>query len=183
MALLLDSLFLESGDFTEFSDLSQTLLNDTAKMELYIREAQISDIRNFLGDELYLKMAIDYNVVTKEFATSRYNDIWFGKDYTDGGATKRSHGLKVAHVYYALSRIIVNNSFNTTRYGNKDLQDGSSNSVALQVVRGKYNAARSQALIYQNECKRFLELNASDYPEWPDRLRKAVKTGIQMMKI
>jgi hypothetical protein len=183
MALLLDSLFIDSSDFKEFSDISRTLLNDVTKMELYIREAQISDIRNFLGDELYLKMVVDWQEESQDFATARYNDVWFGKDYTDGGATKRSHGLKVAHVYYTLSRIIVNNSFNTTRYGNKDLQDGSSNSVALQVVRGKYNAARSQALIYQNECKRFLELNASDYPEWPDRLRKAVKTGIQMMKI
>lgn len=183
MALLLDNLLIDNSDFKEFADVTKTMLNDIPKMELYIREAQVAEIRQFLGDELYLKMVLDWNESKKEFTTARYNNIWFGYDYTDGGATKRSHGLKVAHVYYALARIIKNNSFNITRFGNKDLTQDSSTSSSIGVIKSKINQARSQALIYQNECKRFLELNASTYPEYQREGREGVKTGIQFKKL
>jgi hypothetical protein len=183
MALLLDNLLIDNSDFKEFADVTKTMLNDIPKMELYIREAQVAEIRTFLGDELYLKMVLDYNDTNKNFDTQRYNDIWEGIDYDDAGKTKRSHGLKAAHVYYALSRIIKNNSFNITRFGNKDLTQDSSTSSSIGVIKSKINQAKSQALIYQNECKRFLDLNLSTYPEFANEETKGIKTGIQFKKL
>ena len=159
------------------------MVNDVDKMDKYIRESQVSEIRKFLGDELYLKMVIEYNTTTQVFSTQRYINLWEGVDYTSGGITKRVHGLKVAHIYYCLSRIIDNNAFNVTRFGNKDLQDGSSISASIGVIKSKASAARSTALLYQNEVKTYLEVNGSTYTEWPDSELKAVTTGIQIMKI
>lgn len=182
MALLLDNLFLSTSDFKEFTDLTKTMLNDVPKMEKYIREAQVSEVRKFLGDELYLKMVVEYGV-TGAFTTQRYIDLWEGVDYTISSVQKRLHGLKVAHIYYTLSRIINDNAFNVTRFGNKDLQDGSSVSSTIGVTQSKANAARSSGLLYQNEAQTYLEAYSSTYTEWPDSSISPVRTGIQMMKI
>lgn len=182
MALLLDNLFLSTSDFKEFTDLTKTMLNDIPKMEISIREAQVSEIRKFLGDELYLKMVVEF-AVTEAFTTQRYIDIWLGIDYTSGGIQKRVHGLKVAHIYYTYSRILLASMSTITRYGSKDLQDGSSTSSTIGVIRAKINAAKSSAILYQNEVQTYLELNNSDYTEWPDSQLKPVKTGLQWLKV
>jgi len=159
------------------------MLDDVDKMEKYIREAQVSDIRSFLGDELYLKMILDFNEETRVFATQRYTDLWDGIDYTVGTVTKRSHGLKAAHVYYTVARIIEGNWFTITRFGPKDLQSDNSTTQSTAMIRAKVNTNRSQGLIYQNEAKMFLEQNNSDYTEWPDGLNRPIKTGIKMFKV
>ena len=183
MALMLDSLLLQPSDFKEFSDITKTLVNDVPKMELYIRESQVSEIRAFIGDELYLKMILDYDETNQTFTDANYTNLWFGVDYTVGTVTKRLHGLKAAHIYYSLSRIIEGANFNTGRFGNKDINNENSQSNTHAMIRAKVNAARSQGLIYQNEAKDYLDQNNSTYPEWPDSNQRPIRTGIKMMKV
>ena len=86
MAFLLDELFLTKTDFADFRDISKNI-NDE-RIDAFIRESQIREIRTFLGDILYLKLLTDFTPPAT-FATPIYEDLFLGKDYDNGKGTVR----------------------------------------------------------------------------------------------
>ena len=181
MAQLLDVLLLTLTDFTDYRDISPN--TDAERLNVYIRESQVRELRTFLGDELYLKLILDYDETTNTFTDQRYTDIYFGVDYVNGTKTIRFNGLKGAHVLNAYKRFLDNQSINVTRYGVKDLTSAESESTTQAQIRTKKIDAESMAKMYESDAKRFLSAKAVDYPEYDNGETPLKNTSFNFIKV
>ena len=134
MTLILDPLLIKPDDFVEFRDISKNI--DDERLNVYIRESQIKEIRSFLGDELYLSLINDYTPDAGEgtFSEQRFTDLFFGTDWTYQGNERRLYGLKPSLIYFAYARFIKNQQFNVTRYGVKHITAEESEDETIQQV-------------------------------------------------
>ena len=164
MPINFDPLLILPADFDDFRDISKNI--DPDRLNVYVRESQVKEMRSFLGDTLYLALINDYTEVGDTFSEQRFTDLWFGSDYDFKGNQRRFYGLKPAIVYYAYSRFIKNQQVNVTRYGVKHINDENSEDETVQQVRTKTNDANSYGLLYQADAELFLNENQSDYPEF-----------------
>jgi len=163
MALQKDSLWIARSDLADFRDISSNIAD--AKIEIYIREAQSVEIRNFLGDETYTLMQSDYSGGT--FPTQKWLDLWEGVDYTrDDGATVRFNGLGTACVYWSYARFLIGQQTNVSRFGVQSLQDDISEDIPAGAVRTRVNEARGMAIKYQKDAENYLTELKSTYSEW-----------------
>ena len=117
MPLQLDDLLVNIEDFSTFRDISKNI--DEPRLNALIREAQIREIRSFLGDALYFALVNDYTPVPNDegtFATQRFTDLWYGVSWVKNSFTIQMNGLKPAHVYYAYERFLYQNKLNVMNY-------------------------------------------------------------------
>jgi len=73
MPQLLDDLLIKKTDLSIYRDLSANA--DTGRIDQSIREAQINEMTQFLGGELYLKMIEDYDDVNDTFTNPDYESL------------------------------------------------------------------------------------------------------------
>ena len=85
MSQLLDDLLIDRTDFDDYRDMSKNVPDE--RINSFIREAQLREVRTFLGDTLYLKVLLDYDEGLKTFTSQIYTDLWYGVDYTYNGNT------------------------------------------------------------------------------------------------
>ena len=184
MPLKLDTLVINIADFKNFRDISVN--TDGDRLSALIREAQMREIRDFLGEGLYHLLVADYTSADPDegtFATPRFEKLWYGDEYEQGGTLINFNGLKPAHIYYAYERFVYVNKLNVTRYGNRVLEDGDL-SVDLTPTKKYEVAADSFGLVYQNDAMSYLRTNATIYPELkkPNH-REANRIGLKMFKV
>lgn len=179
MPLLLDPLMVFLADLILFKDVSQNM--DEDRVNQSVREAQINELRSFVGDELYLALITDYDEISDTFSQDRFNDLWFGVDYDYTGKTIRFHGLKAAIIYYTYARMLDNGQLNLTRSGAKSWQNDESEDTEQPQIATKVRNARSQALVYLSDAKKFLSYLKSVYPEWEEE--KQDRTSLQFFKV
>ena len=158
---------------------------DDGRIDPYIRLSQTNELRNILGDSLYLAMINDYDDVLDVFSEQRFTDLWFGTDWLYQSASRRLYGLKPAIIYYAYSRMLKNQQLNVTRYGVKHIVDEAySTDEEIAQVRTKVTDANSAGLVYQNDAIFYLqEESGNQYPEYDDNRRRAKKTGFDFFKV
>ena len=183
MALLLDNLLIKSSDFVNFKDVSKNI--DQERFDQAIRMAQMKEIRNALGDALYLALLNDYTPDVGEgtFSEARFTELWFGAEYTKNSYAIKFNGLKTAHIFFAYERLLYWQRLNVTRYGSRTLQDNDlSNNIESTK---KYEvSADSEGLIYQNDALAFINNDSSVYPEFDKPVIKGKKeTGFQFEKV
>ena len=181
MSTLLDVLLLDKTDFSDYRDISKNI--DDSRINSFIRESQVRELRSFLGDELYLKLILDYDDTLKTFTEQRFTDLYFGVDYTYSSTTIRFNGLAGMLIMYAYKRILNHNQVNLTRYGVKDMITEFSEDTISAKIRSEMVDSNAMALVYQNDAKKFLKTMTADYPEWKDNVTEADKTGFKFIKI
>ena len=169
-----DNLYITLADFADYKDISPNI--DQDRLDTYIRDAQILDLRAFLGQELYLQLQLSYT--PPDVFTGVYEPLFEGVDYND----IRYYGLKPLLVEYAYARLLEEISLNITRTGAKvfTTEEGSEPPTQSQ-INTKVSAARSIALAYEADATKFLKANLSDYPKWHDTNDK--KTGFNFFKV
>lgn len=129
---------------------------DNFKIEAYIRESENIDIKDALGDALFLDV--------KEHP-DKYGTLLNGGEYDSKCGTKRTFiGLKAALAYYAYSRIVKNGDGNVSRFGfvNKESEYSSRSDIKEKVMA--YNDTFSVADRYLKECVRYLNDCKSNFP-------------------
>jgi len=184
MSLVLDNLLIQASDFTNFRDIS--INTDTDRLNAFIRESQMREIRAFLGDALYFQLITDYTPDPPNegtFSEARFTSLWFGDSWVKNGFTIQFNGLKAAHVMYAYERFLYNNKMNVTRYGSRILAD---NDLSENFTpQKKYEvSADSMGLMYQADADEYIRGNTSLFPEFDNPDIKAKKeTGWEFMKI
>ena len=182
MSQLLDDLLIDNTDFADYRDLSKNLPDE--RLNSMIREAQIKEVRTFLGDTLYLKLLLDYTIATKVFSLAIYNDLWYGTDYTLNGDTIRFNGLIGYHIMNAYRRVLDHNQVNVTRYGVKSMQTEFSEDTILAKIRNEMISSGAMAKVYSSDAEKFIKANASDYPDWARNNETPIKsTGFNFIKI
>lgn len=180
MALNQDPLLLTKDDFRDYRDI--TLNADDTRINQSIREAQMDEMQQFLGDELYL--AIMKAWTGTDFPAGPYADLWNGVDYTYQGKQIRFHGLQPAIALYAYARMLDNIQLNVTRAGAVTFVNDESEATAQAQITTKVKSARSQALVYLARADKFLNAKRADYPEYQGKDSQVTsKTSFQFFKV
>lgn len=152
-------------------------INDPARLEPYIREAETLRLVDAIGANLYRWLD------ETDFSGSgpfQYGDVTITKDqytaameggYYDGG---RSEGLKIAIAYIAYSRFIVNNPINPTAFGVRYKDGEFSTRVEDNIIIRSSNEARNIGEAYLEKAINHLKAlrlltQCTEYKESPAR--------------
>ena len=183
MTLKLDDLLIKLDDFKNFRDVSTN--TDADRLNAFIRESQLKEIRDFLGSGLYFALINDYTPDVDEgtFTEQRFTDLWFGASYSVNGFTIQFYGLKAAHVYFSYDRFLYNQKLNVTRYGSRILEDNDLSANA-EFTRKYEVSADSMGLLYRNDADKFINEKIDTYPEFENPTKVSLQTtGWKMEKI
>ncbi len=182
MSQLLDDLLIDRTDFDDYRDLSKNIVDE--RLDSMIREAQIREVRTFLGDVLYLKLLSDYTIIGKTFSLQIYTDLWYGVDYTFNDKTIRFNGLIAFHIMNAYKRILDHNQLNVTRYGIKSMQTDFSEDTLQVKIRNEMVSSGSMAKVYSSDAEKFIRTKIADYPDWNYNGQTPIKnTAFNFIKI
>lgn len=150
------------SDLKEIRPIAET---DQSRIDTYIYEAQMNDIRPLLGEAFY------YDFISKVFDTGAteyadYQKLLNGGVYDWDGGEVLYNGLKICLSYYTLARYVTNNPVNFTSYGvvtkvNQQSQPIETRSLSL--VAGQL---RDTAKSFESSIRQFIEVNINDYPNY-----------------
>lgn len=136
---------------------------EDARINPYILESQLMDLKPVLNPALFLEFISKFNLESDPLY-ARYNELLFGKEYTYQGQTIRFEGVRPMLCYYTLARFVANNQAHITANSITVKTNAQSQPADPSIVRTMVNELRSCALNYQNEVVTFLERNPSTYP-------------------
>jgi hypothetical protein len=140
-----------------------TNINEAKLITPYVLEAQELDLRSMLGDEFYIALYDDY---FSSPSLETYSDLYNGSTYTYQGKTYKHEGIVAVLVNFSYGRYLQNAGVHSTAFGFKRKLNDASESVSESTMARMISQAKSQAVIYQERVKLFLDRNASDYPLW-----------------
>ena len=164
----MEEIFLTLEELQKLRPLSPNL--NLEKINNWIFEAQIDEMRNFLGGELYKLMAEDWDGTN--FLEPRFVSLWEG----DESGEEIYFGLWRAIGFFSISNIIKNNSFNVTRYSNSEMDSDIEEQARETAATSSASVSYSQGIKMMNEAQDYLEENASDYPEYQVNLEEKPST-------
>jgi len=170
-----DDLLISQEDFQPYKDISENMDGD--RMNQIIWQAQIMDLRPFLGNELYYLLEGDFDGTKKTFTDPIYTALFNGTDYNN----IRYYGLQPMLVQFAYARLLSDININLTRTGARMFDAEESEPVTQAMIATKVNSARSEALVYQADAEQFLIANNSDYPTWESKTIE--DTGFKFFKV
>lgn len=138
-------MILSSNDIRNVRPIAENI-NDPARLEPYIREAETLRLVDAIGANLYRWLdetdfsgpgPFQYGDVT--IAKDQYTAVMEG-GYYEGG---RSEGLKIAIAYIAYSRFVVNNPISPTAFGVRYKDGEFSTRVEDNILIRSSNEARN----------------------------------------
>lgn len=154
----------------------------TERLDNFILEAQLHDLRTVLGNALYYDFITKYKV-THDPMHDAYQDLYNGSVWTYGGYTKQHYGLKPIVAYYTLARITQNNNINLTSYGVTRKLNAQSEPVDQVLIKQQVNELRSIAISFQEQTIEFLQNNIDTYPLYGNSKEPLNKTSIKFFHI
>lgn len=154
------------------------------RVDPFIMEAQLSDLKPVLNDALYL------DFIKKVFDTgaggdyTKYQELLKGKDWAYNGQTVRFYGVEPMLAYYSLARFCIGNPVNYVRYGMVQKSINQSEPVAPEVLREEVRNLKSVAVGYQNSLILFLQQNKVTYPlySFNESCDMPSRTGFKMYR-
>ena len=177
-----DKLFVTRTDFDDFRDFSKNITDE--KINIFIRESQIIEIRGFLGEELFLLMQEDFDDLVPEFSEARFTQLWYGTNYVNNqGQSIRFNGYANSLIYFAYGRFLLQQQANVSRFGVQSLQDTVSEDVSQGHIRTKSKEALSMAIKYQQDTSQFLKSHKSEFPEYEENETKPKDTSLTFFKL
>lgn len=169
-------MILSSNDIRNVRPIAENI-NDPARLEPYIREAETLRLVDAIGANLYRWLdETDFSgpgpfqyggvLVTKD----QYTAVMEG-GYYDGG---RSEGLKIAIAYIAYSRFVVNNPISPTAFGVRYKDGEFSTRVEDNIIIRSSNEARNIGEAYLEKAINHLKAMqlltpCTEYTESPAR--------------
>lgn len=139
---------------------------DVEKILVYIDESQQQDIKNALGDNLFIDLLRYVNRSEGEPANGAYDNLLHGGIYKNGNDEFIFSGLEKALKYFSLR------SFGETWRqepvtGGIDAESGEYSSHAeLKEKQEEYKEAFSIAEELMNDCLRYIKHNSDKFPKW-----------------
>lgn len=170
-----DKLLITINDIKEYSPMAEL---SSIRVDSHIREAQMNDLKPFLGEPLYRDLITNTD-------TTANQELLKGKTYKGiEGYNIDYNGLIPILVYYSLARIVANNQINITSYGVVRKKVDESDAVDAASLRFYITEKRSIATRYQKEAHDFLVQNIATYPLWQfNKVSENIKTGLNIFKV
>jgi len=177
----MDSLIISFDDILLYRPAAKEI--PQGRIEPFIGEAQMHDLRPILGEALY------YDFINKFASTLdpmyvAYQDLLNGSSWSYNGYTKQNYGLKPIVAYYALARFSANNQINVTRYGVTSKVNPQSEPVSEIALRNYVQELKSVAISYQEQTLQFLRENETTYPLYAQAIgQPLIKTSLKIFSI
>lgn len=168
---------LTLSDFAKFPEVNKNT-NFETKVEPFIIQAQVNDLKCILGNELYYDLLKDFSASP---SLGKYTDLFNGVEYTYSGKKYTHEGIKNALIYFSLSRITLNRNVNDTPFGTVSKTTPYSEKVDESVVNRQVSILKSTAINYLNDVVDYLNRNSNDYPLW--RCKENKKSTIKISSI
>jgi len=149
------------SDLKDLKDLSVNI--DNAQLDPHIKQAELFDIKPFLGAALYRAFI---TALALDSPTQIYLDLLNGVEYTYGTDTIKFEGLKYAVGYFALARYLPFANTASTKYGIKIKDSLNSTEPSTKQIQMQIDQARSAAQFYLNEANQFLTEKKTTYTLW-----------------
>jgi len=160
-----EKLLITKDDIAQYVDVGLNI--DGNRIDRAIQDAQIFDLRAFLGDPLYLDF-IDKVFKDTDPLFTLYQELLKGTDYTFRSNTIKFYGLKPLLVFWAWGRFSKFGNIKSTRAGLKLKTTEQSAQPSDSMISTMVIDSRSKAGVYLNDARQFLDEKNSDYPLWND---------------
>lgn len=154
-------LIISIENIYEFRPLAKDIPTD--RILPYIREAQQYDLKQLLGDALYVDFLSRYDQTLDSMYTA-YQELLNGKNYVSGTITIEHPGLIRYMAYSTLARFYNNNQINAVKYGLVQKLGEQSQQLDTKAVQSAIAELRSNALSEQADIIKFLNANGTTYP-------------------
>lgn len=155
-------ILINADDIRAYKPLSLNV-DETDRIDQYIREAQVMDLKPLLGRQLY------YDFI-ENVADAKYQDLLNGLEYDDeDGVTVQFEGIKPILVYYSFARILQYYGSNPTRFGLVKKLAENSEPLSMKEIQAMISQAKGGAVAYHDELFRFLDENNETYEFWKGR--------------
>lgn len=148
---------------------------DTDKILVYIDESQQQDIKNALGDNLYVDLIRYVNRSENDPVNEAYENLLNGCVYEIGGDCYIFSGLVKAINYFVYARLVKHGDRNMTRVGLMQKEVEYSNHAELKEKQEEYKDAFSVAEGLMNDCIRYIKHNIDKFPKWGKRSISAIR--------
>lgn len=153
------TLLVTIEDFSQFRAITANL-DSIKRLDPYIQEAQILDLKPLLGSALYWDFM-------KNETEDKYALLINGKEYTDpSGRPEYMPGVKPIVCYFAYARFVMANNVTSTPFGMVNKKNDYSDQVQEKTLARLAQEARSTATAYWEEVRKYLDYNRSTYPYW-----------------
>lgn len=144
---------------------SMTQNMDERNIEVYIREAQLQDIRRGLGDNLFIDV-MKYINRTEKPDNQAYETLLNGGIYNYCDQEYCFAGVVNALNYYVLAKIIRHGDFKLTNAGARFKDAEYSTRPDEKARNNEYADAINMAEEFLQDCIRFIKHNKSDFPKF-----------------
>ena len=138
-------------------------VKNSAVWPQYVSEAQLFDIKQWLGDAL-LNEIITQSQTSPSSVSVLNQKLLDGGSYVYGAYTYTFQGLKAAIIYYAFARFTSKSIYNYTQAGitvkDSDLSTPASDKAIQRLQTENYLMAEA----IKDEIILYLKRNSSDYP-------------------
>lgn len=130
------------------------------KFNAFVMEAQRSNLRDLLGDELYYDFFLNID-------DAKYIALRDGEPYINGGLTQQYYGLKpfLSYCYLAISARegdMYHSHYGAVQFSNNSQQNFES-AKDKQRIHASY---MEQAAVYRNDIIKYLNARSSAFPLW-----------------
>lgn len=150
------------NDLSGYKYISDSVRN-SAIWPQFVVEAQLLDVKQFLGDGLLSELLDQADTSPTSYSTTNETLLNGGK-YTYGDNTYLFHGLKACIIYYAFARFASKMAYNFTAMGivqkDSDLSTPASDKAIQRIV----TEAELTGDSIRDEVILFLRRNYTDYP-------------------
>lgn len=145
------------ADFQKYKRMTQNM--DLAKLDTFIEEAQMLDLRPLSGDALYFDLITD-NLVPRNV------DLLTGKSYIYNGNNITFAGLKPVLVYFTYARYAAMTNIIDTASGLVYKDNDFSTPAASKDIARVVDQAKSAAIAYWGMVEQYLNVSYELYPLW-----------------
>ncbi|WP_370861383.1 DUF6712 family protein [Parabacteroides faecis] len=139
---------------------------EVEKILVYIDESQQQDIKNALGDNLFIDLLRYVNRSEREPANDAYDNLLHGGIYKNGNDEFIFSGLEKALKYFVYARLVKHGDRNLSRVGLMQNQSEYSSHAELKEKQEEYKEAFSIAEELMNDCLRYIKHNSDKFPKW-----------------
>lgn len=138
----------------------------------FVSEAQLIDVKQWLGDALLIELATQAGSLPQSFSTAN-KLLLNGGEYTYNSETYFFQGLKACIIYYAFARFTNRVIFNYTAAGITIKESDFSTPANDKHIQRLETESRLTADALRCEVMTFLNRMSDDYPLWEGTCRSS----------
>lgn len=155
---------ISKSDFSPYKYIANSIKNEQS-LDQCIQEAQLFDIKKWLGDAL-LKELCDQSATSPESLTTINELLLNGGEYTYNDNTYTFTGLKACLIYYTIARYVKYDSIKFTMGGIVKKEDIYSQPVDDKTIQSLSHNEYEKAEALRIEIIEYLNRFDDSYPLW-----------------